>query len=290
MRVSIIANPVAGGGKGRPRAEELRRLLDGRVDSIDLILTQKPGDARDAAARSQADCVVAVGGDGSVNEIVNGMDHAGAALAILPVGTANVVARELRLPKHPEAAARMILDGRTRLIDAGRCNGRLFLLGAGAGLDAAVVAAVNAARGPRSGLLKWVRPAVRTCLTYPFPPIRAIVDGSVLSQEARYAIAANCRYSAGVFPATPKAKIDDGLLDVCLLHRLTPLKLAALAVLVWTEGFIRRHDVVYAQGRRIRLEPASDELVPLQIDGDPAGGLPAEIEIAPNTLRVFTPE
>ncbi len=289
MKVRIIANPVSGGGRGKTTAQSLQDLLTDALGSAELLLTQKPGDAGEEAGRPGADCIVAVGGDGTVNEIANGMRDTTATLAILPMGTANVVARELGIPRGPRAVAEMIVEHHIRDMDVGLTNGERFLLGAGAGFDAAVAQALSNSRGRSSSYLKWIGPVLSTAFTYSFPEIRAVVDGKEVSATAQYAIVGNCRYSAGVFAATPKAKIDDGLLDVCLMHDLNPLRLAGLALQLRHARFLERDDVVYVQGKHVELTPASDDPAPLQIDGDPAGSIPAEFTIAPKALQVVVP-
>ena len=289
MNIRVIANPVAGGGRGRVQAEALASELDSGGAVVELILTQKAGAAEPAAAKPGADVVVAVGGDGSVNEVVNGLAKNDSALAILPTGTANVVARELRLPTDPTEAAALILRGKTMPMDAGRRDGRRFMLGAGAGLDGAIAEAVSRKRGQKSSLWKWVGPSIRTCLSYSFPAIRVTVDGAVASETAQYAIVGNCRYSAGVFPATPRARIDDGLLDVCLFHDLNIAKLAWIAAFVWRPSFIERKDVIYRQGKHIEFAVAAEAAAPLQVDGDPAGRIPAVFQVEEKAVRVVTP-
>lgn len=289
MNVRVIANPISGGGRGETAAREVTSALETNGETVDLVLTQQAGDAREAASRPGADCIVSVGGDGTANEIANGMKGLDAALAILPTGTANVVARELGLPKDPVALARLVAEHHTRVIDVGLIESEWFLLGAGAGLDAAITHVVSGQRGKRSSYLKWVSPVIRTVFNYRYPPIRVRVDGKEVSDSAQYAIVGNCRYSAGAFPATPRAVLDDGLLDVCLFHDLSVPKIAMLAVRVWSEKFTLRDDVTYVQGKEITLEPASDEAVPLQVDGDPAGHLPVTIRVQPKALRVVVP-
>lgn len=288
MNVHIIANPVAGGGRGKSTAEALSRALADTVASVALSLTTCRGDAEKMAQASEADCLVAVGGDGTVNEVVNGMAGGPAMLGILPVGTANVVGRELRLPFDPEGAALLIAAGHTRAMDVGLHAGRRFMLGAGAGLDAAVVAEVAAQRGHKSSLMKWVLPAAKTVLRYRFPLIRVTVDDRVISESAQYAIVGNCRYSAGAFPATPNAVVDDGLLDVCLFHGLSIPRILALLGRVWRPGFINGPGITYVQGSSITLEPLEHPVL-LQVDGDPAGELPAEFSLLPRAINVVTP-
>jgi diacylglycerol kinase (ATP) len=289
MNVRIIANPVAGGGRGRRMAEALRDALDAKVSEVELVLTKQAGDNEPEAARPGADIVVAVGGDGSVNEVVNGLKGTEAALAILPAGTANVVSRELRIPKDPEAVAAMIIAGHTREMDAGLRDGRRFMLGAGAGLDAAITEAVSQQRGKKSNLMKWVGPSIKTCLSYDFPKFKVIADGDVLCDEGQYAIIGNCRYSAGVFPATPEARIDDGLLDVCILQNLSVARLIGLLPSVARGRHILRKDVIYKQFKTLEITPNTDQTIPFQVDGDPGGCLPVNIGIEPRAVRVICP-
>ncbi|MFP6581431.1 MAG: diacylglycerol kinase family protein [Candidatus Hydrogenedentota bacterium] len=288
MKVRIIANPIAGGGRGKRLAEALRDTLNGNVDAVELVLTKQAGDNEIEAARPGADCVVAVGGDGSVNEVVNGLVDSDALLAILPAGTANVVARELDIPSDPNVVAKYIIAGNHRIMDAGLHGGRRFLLGGGAGLDAAIVHQVSQQRGKKSGLSKWVMPSIRTCLRYTFPQFRVVGDGRILAEDAQYVIVGNCRYSAGVFPATPKAQIDDGLLDVCVLRNLSPLRLLGLLPSVRVGRHIDRDDVLYRQCEHVELIPADEQDIPLQIDGDPRELLPATFSVEPGAIRVIT--
>lgn len=289
MQVRIVANPVAGGGRGRAMAEALAFALEARGESVDLSFTSKAGDARQSAERGGVDCMVAVGGDGSVNEIVNGLTDLGVPLAILPMGTANVVARELNIPNNPETVAELIVKGHMRQMDVGLYGHQRFLLGAGAGLDAAIAKEVSQQRGARSGLSKWVWPSIKTSIAYQFPKIRVIVDGEEVSDDTQYAIVGNCRFSAGIFPATPKAKIDDGLLDICLFRRLGAIRLLVLTATIWRARFIEHEDVTYLQARHVELQEASKETVPLQVDGDPAGALPGTFQLNEIPISVVCP-
>ena len=295
MNVRVIANPIAGGGRARHLAEALVQALRSRGAATELAITQGKGDARRLAAEPGADTVVSVGGDGTAHEIANGLRGTETRLALLAVGTANVVARQFRLPGRPQAVADLVIAGKSVRMDLGlRLDpatgaGERFLLGAGAGLDAAIVAKVEAGRKRTSSLLKWVGPSISTVLSYQYPKIRAIVDGEVLTESAEYAIVGNCVMSAAVFPATPRARTDDGLLDVCLLHRLNAWKCATLAVSVFSPRFTERKDVVYRQGARIRLEPAGDVAAPLQVDGDPAGSVPVDFGVEPAALSLLVP-
>lgn len=289
MNARIIANPIAGGGRGQIYAEELNQALRSRGASTELRITRQKGDARQFAAEDGADTIISVGGDGTAHEIVNGLAGKRTRLAILGVGTANVVARQFRLPRRPAPVADLVLAGKTVEMDLGLRDGERFLLGAGAGLDAAIVAKVESGRKRSSSLARWVVPSISTILSYTYPKIRAIVDGEVVSETAEYAIIGNCVMSAAVFPATPHARTDDGLLDVCLLHDITAFKCATLAFAVFSPRFTQRKDIVYRQGKSIRLEPAEGEAAPLQVDGDPGGFVPVDFGVEQAALTLLVP-
>lgn len=289
MKVHIIANPAAGGGKGATLAETLHRELERRSVPVQLSFTKRAGDGTPLAQQSDADCFVSVGGDGTMNEILNGMDLNRSTLTILRAGTANVVSRELKLRANCGALADLIATRTARRIDVGVVNGRRFLLGIGAGLDAAVVRRVAEQTTGLRGLRRWIAPSIKGVLNFNHAPIRIKVNGEVVTRDATYAIVGNCRYSAGVFPTTPRATTTDGKLDLCAMHKLSIAKLATIAIAVWSPGFTKRSDIVYRQGDEIILEPAGDLPVALQVDGDAAGFLPARCTVLPQALEVIAP-
>jgi YegS/Rv2252/BmrU family lipid kinase len=294
MRIDLVANPIAGGGRALREARVLEGILRNRGHAARLHETSGRGDARAWAHEltrepDQTDCLVVAGGDGTANEVVNGMIHP-VTLAILPVGTANVVAREFALPRDPAVLADLIERGSTRRMDLGIRDNEKFLLGAGAGLDAAIVEVVQSRRGRKASLWKWVVPGVKTILTYHYPKVRVYVDGEVVSESAQYAIVGNCVFSAGIFPATPLASTDDGLLDVCLLHRIHPLKMLLFAIIVWRRRFMSRSDIVYRQGKEVVFEAAENAAAPLQTDGDPTGHVPAHFSVLQSALTLVVPE
>jgi len=256
---------------------------------VELSLTREAGQGETDAATCGADCIVGVGGDGTANEILNGMNGHDACLAILPMGTANVVARELGIKRDPDQLAELIAKRHTRRIDAGRMDDRLFLLGVGAGLDGAITRRVMDARGSTSNYLKWVLPSVKGCLAYNFAPIQVRIDGDSVSETSSWVVVGNCRFSGGIFPITRRASLADGLLDVCVFHDLSWHKLAALSVAVFSARFPDRKDIVYRQAKTIELEPASDLPVAVQIDGDPGGFLPVRCAIAQESVEVIAP-
>lgn len=289
--VHIIANPVAGGGRGAAMSQALIQALEARGLSVTAYATLQAGDARAEAGRVVADTIVSIGGDGTLNEVLNGLpERTATRLAVLPVGTANVVARQLGMRSDAEAVAEAIAGGGAVAMDIGLHGERRFLLGAGAGLDAAVTKAVHEGRGSKSNLLRWVAPAMKVAARYTYPKIGVVVDGEEVASAADYVIVGNCRNSAGIFPATPLANISDQRLDVCVITGLTLPRIAWLLANVWRPDFIERPWIEYRQGSTVELTPRlENETVYLQIDGDPAGALPARFALADWPIQMVVP-
>ncbi|MBK8101042.1 MAG: 3-deoxy-8-phosphooctulonate synthase [Planctomycetes bacterium] len=184
QRLLILANPISGGGKSRALAPALQRELAQRGVAAEVYFTKCAGDATaraHVAASEPWSGLVAVGGDGTVNEVLAGMDDPTRPLGVLPVGTANVLAMELRLPKKPAAAAAVIAAGHTRSLAIGIANDRRFLLFIGAGVDGSVVQRLAQVRSGTLGKHKWAGPILHTVRHWPRWRLRAtFADGQVL--------------------------------------------------------------------------------------------------------------
>lgn len=289
VKVLIIVNPISGSGMGRVRGEELKSVLEKQRVRAELFTTAAKGDAERAAQETDADYVAAVGGDGSANEVANGIANSGKAMAILPLGTANVLAAELGCPHNPQQTADIILDGYTRTIDRGIATERCFVMGAGAGLDAAIVDEVSAHRGSTLGYMAYVAPVLNKLTHYNYPQFTVRIDSETVCDHAQYVVVGNCRYTAGVLCLTPDALVDDGLFDVCIFHDLNSMKMIRLAAASFAPGFSKSSEIIYRKGREIDIIPNDNNQVPVQIDGDPAGTLPARFRIDPAALKILVP-
>ncbi|MGE3171871.1 MAG: diacylglycerol kinase family protein [Planctomycetota bacterium] len=266
-RLLILANPIAGGGRARALAPALASALRARGADAEVFLTQRAGDAgtraRDAGAEAW-DALVAIGGDGTVNEVLNGMPDPSRPLGVLPLGTANVLARTYRLPRTADAAAAMLLDGHTRTHAIGRANGRRFLLFCGSGLDAAVVRRVQQVRTGTLGKHKWVLPILHVVRRWPRYALRVTLpDGEVLD-DLGSVLVARVRDFGGVVQLTPEVDPASGLLHVLCFRaraRTAWALLGARAAL----GRMRP-----GPGLAVRAVPALriDGRAPCQIDGD----------------------
>jgi diacylglycerol kinase family enzyme len=303
--VTIVANPFSGGGRAGRLARRVADRLRRRGRVVDLHETRFAGDARRRAAEAHGSAAIGCGGgDGTVNEVVNGLPETGAPpLFMIPGGTANVLAKELRLPRRAESLARLVEEGRAVAWDLGRerGSGRRFLLFAGAGYDAHVVHAFHAARRRPAGvaagsfwnMARYVLWGLKSILGCPIPRIAVLLDGVPLTRDAAWVHVANVASYGGPLVFTPRARPDDGRFEVLVQHARRHrdiLRLFWAALLARLFGRMpRMRDVTFHAARRVRLESADGRPVPVEVDGDPGGFLPAEFEILPGAVRILAP-
>jgi YegS/Rv2252/BmrU family lipid kinase len=288
----IVFNPAAGAGRRRRLGRALRTLLE-RGLRPELAETRGPGHAerlaRDAAGRG-VPVVVAAGGDGTIAEVASGLAGSAAALGVLPLGTANVLAWELGVPQAPERAAAVVAAGRASMLSPGvarHADGRerLFVQMLGAGFDAAVVANLDLGLKRRIGRAAYVVQSLRELLRHRFVPIQVELDGAV--SVAASVIITKGRLYAGRYRIAPDARPSEPGFQVVLFRKPGALH-AAMAGAALPLGLIPHlPGVEIMAARRIALTAEHD--VPVQADGDPAGGLPVSVADAPAPLRILLP-
>ena len=298
-RVLVVFNPKA----GRRRLGKLRRTIAAMRLSgaeVELLATEARGDAERLAREAcggvngfaALDLLAIAGGDGTINEAVNGLmsvSGAGAAsalpLCIVPLGTANVLAREIGQRFSPAVAAKTALNGEQRQVYLGQANGRCFTIMAGAGFDAHVVANVSTALKQRVGKLAYVWEALRQLFLFPYGRYRVTVDSA--AYDAASVVVAKGRLYAGPYVAAPEARLDSPEFQVCLFLRGGRWNAMRYAVALTLGLLPRLKDYLIVSGREVRIEgPAGD---PVQGDGDIIAHLPVEIRLAPVSLSLMAP-
>lgn len=289
MHILLVMNPKAGAAAtarvGLPRLAE---LLDGHT--LEVARPPTAADAEAAARRAiAAGCtrVLVGGGDGTVNGILPALLHTEAALGILPVGTVNVLARELHVPLELEPALQTAITGTPKQVDVGQANGKPFVLMAGLGFDARVVADVTPRDKEIFGPLAYITAGIGALANHRSSRFTLAMDDFTVQVPAWLMIVGNAASYAYELTLSPEARMDDGLLDVCLFAEQTALdrltQLAATAV-----GLHTRHpNVILFRTRALRI--TADPPVAVQLDGDPAGQSPVEIGVLPGALKVMTP-
>lgn len=276
-RVLIIVNPTAGQRRQKRFQIILRHLRDLGV-SFTVRETRARGDAETLAREALAerfDVLVAAGGDGTINEVINGIAGSGQPLALLPLGTANVLAVELGLNLAPEAVARVIARGQPEPVYFGRTNGRHFALMAGVGLDARIVAGVSLRLKRRIGKLAYVLQTAWQLLHYRPDMYEILLDGA--RHRAASVIVTKGRFYGGRFICAPEARLADPRLHVCLFERPGRWNALRYALALATGRLGRLSDYKVIPATALTVSgPVGD---PVQIDGDPAAQLPISIEI-----------
>jgi len=282
----VIVNPISGRGQGAKAAAELAAGLRTRGIASEVFTTERRGDAFDRlrTLEGTVDLVFAVGGDGTVREVLDGLVDPATAVGILPFGTANVLAGELGLPRDVHKALDMVFRKRAIPVDVLLVNGRLATFTVGVGADAMAVREVERRRtGP---ITKWsyVSAVLRMLLTYRAPRLRVTLDGKLLEREVGLAIVSNTSGYGGVIKLARDARMDDGQLEVYLFQSASIPELCGAFVRGvfshWPGG-----SVAMSRARSIRIE--SEAPVPYQVDGDLGGETPVEVEIAPNRYRLI---
>lgn len=298
MRACVIFNPAAKGDK----AARFQTLLADLGRDCVVRPTTGPGDARRlaaAAVQEGFDCIVAVGGDGTLNEVLNGIGHVPEGfervrLGILPLGTVNVFALELGIPLALDAAWAVIRNGREIAVDVARARfmdacgpqERYFAQMAGAGLDARAIERVSLPLKRAVGPLAYVWAGLGAICERQ-PEIRARGDSHAAAGQL--VLVGNGRLYGGRFEIFPDADLQDGLLDVCVFPRADWLGLARCGLPLLVNGRVPEGAVRRFRAHEVRLECAGDETAGFEVDGEWAGRAPVTFTVEPLRLRVLVP-
>ncbi len=291
MKLSIIANPTSGGGRAY---KSIRRYVDRWPHpdwEVEVLTTRGPNDAGILARdllHHPPDLLAVCGGDGTVNEIATHVPRPPFPVALLPAGTANVLARELGLPLNPGRALRIALKRSIRRIDLGVLgpdDGRRFVFVAGIGFDAYVVSQVRPALKKRLGMAAYAF-AILDCLRrYSFPEFNVDVGGRKFA--ATSCLVCNARRYGGGLLFCPNADMSDGLLDILILEKQSRLDLARFLFLAWLGRPENGAWIHRLRSSAFRIDGPESILV--QADGELAGTLPQEISLANSAFPLIVP-
>ena len=289
-RVLVIYNPTAGQWRQR-RLRATLTALDELGCLLRLYETKCPGDAETVARQislNEADVVVAAGGDGTINEVANGLvnaKHPIPPLAIIPLGTANVLAQEIGLSGCPAKIAKAIACGKQRTVHLGIVNDRHFLMMAGVGFDAHIVAHVHGTLKRHTGKGAYVLETLWQALRYGFPVCRVAL--SETSRNAYSIVVCNGRHYGGPFIAAPSADLCTPSLEVCLLHRRGWVHVLHYGLALIRGELAGLSDVTMVTMTRLRIDGPSG--LPVQGDGDIIAHLPVDIAVSDHTLELIFP-
>jgi YegS/Rv2252/BmrU family lipid kinase len=299
-----IVNPVSGGNRQQRMSQRIVNcLLDQAVD-IDVRITEERGSAigiaEDAIEQGIRNIAV-IGGDGTLNEVVNGVFRQQAVkttdvtLAMFSLGTGNDFIRTMQIPRNYKDAARAMLQGKTRIIDAGRLRYgatdkeqvRYFVNVCGMAFDGAVTEHANSTKGS-IGRMAYLRSVLITLFKYEPTKVRVTVDGKEVADELLFCInVGNCKYSGGGMRLVPEAVPDDGLFDITLLRPLPKLKVLMNLYRLFDGSIYRIKEATHLRGKRITV--FSDPPICAEAEGEFIGYSPFELEIVPAAIRIIVP-
>jgi diacylglycerol kinase (ATP) len=292
MKLRLLVNPAAGRGKARRRLVKIRRYLESRRLDFDCRLSEGPGHLTDLTSelslrRGGEDIPVVCGGDGTVNEVINGLDGSSPPLGILPCGTGDDIARNLGIPRGIPEACDVILNGQVRTLDLVKAGNRRFLTIGGAGIDSEVTRRANRSRLPLPGplLYSW---AVLLAL-FSFRPRRFTItaDGRRYEGRLMFAAVANAPVYGGGMRLSPDSLMDDGRMEICIVEAMGRLELLGNFPKIFRGTHLAHPKFRVLQSRRARIE--SREEAEFYADGEFHQLLPIDVAVLPGALSVLTP-
>jgi diacylglycerol kinase (ATP) len=289
--IILICNPAAK-SMSKGKIEQACRLLEQKDHDVELLLTKQRGEAgqlaKEAAKRAPS-MIIAAGGDGTFNEVANGIAGSEIPMAILPLGTTNVLAKELGIPDSVEGALEVALNNMPKSVSLGRIAivrdaspvSRYFILMAGVGFDGKTVFGINETFKKISGKGAYLFSGVTTLLRFDPDELAVTVDGK--THTAYSLIVGNASKYGGHFRVTPDVRLIDPILHVCLFTGRKRIDTFRYILGIVTGSHLKFADVEYLKATRIQVKGHAH----IQIDGDYFGMTPAEISVVPNALRLI---
>ncbi|MBP5538507.1 MAG: diacylglycerol kinase family lipid kinase [Bacteroidales bacterium] len=287
--IRFIVNPISGGIDKKKVIAAIEKYLDGGIYHPEILFTEKAGDATRMARETQAELVVAVGGDGTVSEVARGLVHSDKCLGVIPCGSGDGLALHLGISRNPVKAVQVLNEGCRMQMDVARMNGTCFFCTAGLGLDASV--SLDFAKSKRRGLGNYISLAWKDWHQYPVDTYTIELETPsevIWSGPAVFVTIANANQWGNMARIAPMASLRDGLLDVVVVHPFSALEIPDLA----TRLMVGKADT----SRRFLRFPASKVHITrtrpgaAHCDGDPfEAGTEFDLDVLPGALNVMIP-
>jgi diacylglycerol kinase (ATP) len=290
VHLKVIYNPTAGRGKARRWVREVEEHLRARGARVDCEPSTDPGDLVRIAAdssRGNYDRVVICGGDGTLNLAVREFDLAKGTLALIPTGSGDDFARVVGIPRKIRAACDNVIDGTVREVDVALANGIRYLGVAGLGFDSEVAELANRGVPYLRGSAVYLYAIFRVLPRFTPRPVRIRTESGVRDEQIMFAAVGNTPQYGGGIRITPDASLDDGLLDLCIVHRTTRVELLKTLPKAYTGAHVKSGFVEMGRGREFHFE--SEQPMAVYADGEPLTKTPVSFGIAPQRLRVVVP-
>lgn len=288
MGILFIVNPVAGKGKSLEYAAYIEQTLKEKAVNYALKFTSCKGEAEQIAREAACgiyEKIVAVGGDGTVYEVINGMMGGTAALGVIAAGTGNDFIKTMGISQNLEEALETILDGKSIFIDCGKANDRYFINVASVGLDAEIVRKTEEIKRYISGPTAYVAGVFKTLFQYEPMPVEIAIDDWSYKGKITLIAVGNGKYYGGGMKVVPSAEVDDGYFTICLIKPMSKLKMLRLFPTIFTGDHTKEPEVEILKGKKVKVY--SREPMILNTDGDIIGKTPVTFEVIENKMAVI---
>jgi diacylglycerol kinase (ATP) len=285
----LLVNPNSGRGRGRKLADQAAQWLAEDGLEVEMVLTASEDEAANPSlGKRDWERVIVVGGDGTMNSVLSWLAGTEIPLGILPVGTSNGLAREVKLPLDLRKACRVAAGEGRRRVDLGCANGRPFALMASAGFDAKVVHGLGNGLKNMLGPVAYVAVGLRVVAGYPSADLRITTDDQELEIRAWMAVVANAPTYTYTWRIAPDARMDDGLLDLIIFADRTARDRVSQIIGALSARHLNHPRVLALRGRRFEI--SAEPQVCLQVDGDRSGYTPVSVEVMPQACTIIVAE
>lgn len=288
IKTKVIVNPDSNPRKLKRYLRPALRVLRDNGFKLSVTFTKGPNEVYPLALKAASEgfeSVIAVGGDGTTNETINGIVGKDVMLGLLPIGGSNVLARELGYPMNLVEAARLIIRRSTRKIDLGYINGRYFSMMASCGYDAYAISRTSLKVKKFIRRYAYVWAGIKDFMGYTPTEITLVLDNGKVVEQGTFVVLSNTHFYGGTHQMAPFAEIDDGFLDLCIYQGKSQLGLVRFALSMLSRQHLNLKNVKYYRVRRVEMRSPKKTFV--QVDGDPLGELPITSHIVPGALEVF---
>ncbi len=294
-RCMLIINPTAGRERAKYHKEPLKKQLETMFDDVELRQTEKAGDATNWAAEASFnnyDAVFCMGGDGTLNETINGLAHANKSIhfGFIPLGTVNDLARALRIPLQPEAAIAMLRRCRTRKVDIGRANDRYFVNTIAAGVMPEAVGHVSIEQKTRLGPLAYFLTGIRALQNNKTSLFKLETDDGQMIYRSSLLIVMLTNSIGSFRCIAPQARADDGKLWIAVFKDFSYLNLFKLIPEILAGIPLSSEYMTLLTTTKAKISIADDAFLSTNMDGDKGPSFPLDLEVLPSFLTVYVPD
>jgi lipid kinase, YegS/Rv2252/BmrU family len=288
-KIYAIINPISGVGSKDRLQDIISSRCNSRGINVNITNTEYAGHATELTRRAiddNADCVIAVGGDGTINEIAKNLLHSDVALGIIPKGSGNGLARELNIPMDTRSALDVIFSNNISVIDACKANDNIFFCTCGVGFDAAIT--VEFAKEKRRGSLTYVKDVVEKYLDYKPEVYELQIDDNTIKEQAFLIVCANASQYGNNAYIAPNADISDGKIDVTILSSFNALDIGPLAIQLFSKTIDKNSKIKTCRTSKAHIVRQKEGV--MNIDGEPIMTTKdIEVSVISSSLKVFTP-